>query len=247
MKLKINISEEKYNQIINHYKGSNVRPKDYEIAIINGTVLPEDYKDRKNDILDKIEAEIKDFEEGITSYHNDRPWIFKDEVLEIIDKYKENEGQMTREEYEIVKTRNYLRAIKEAMKTGKIESYDEWFEAIDKVIELFNEKREGMKALEQEYDCISRHAVLALAKEECETAIIPYRKFVKDVNALPPVTLQPKTGQWIYDDEHSSWSNLKYKCSCCKREIIVRYEAKDGVYQDFPYCHCGTKMVESEE
>lgn len=41
------------------------------------------------DILDKIRAEIEALEEGITSYHNDRPWIFKDEVLQIIDKYKE--------------------------------------------------------------------------------------------------------------------------------------------------------------
>lgn len=40
------------------------------------------------DVLDKIRAEIEAIEEGITSYHNDRPWIFKDEVLEIIDKYR---------------------------------------------------------------------------------------------------------------------------------------------------------------
>lgn len=39
-------------------------------------------------ILNKIRTEIKALEEGITSYHNDRPWIFKDEVLAIIDKYK---------------------------------------------------------------------------------------------------------------------------------------------------------------
>lgn len=40
-------------------------------------------------ILDRVRAEIEAIEEGITSYHNDRPWIFKDEVLQIIDKYKE--------------------------------------------------------------------------------------------------------------------------------------------------------------
>ena len=44
-------------------------------------------------ILDKIRAEIEALEEGIFSYHNDRPWIFKDEVLGIIDKYMaETEG-----------------------------------------------------------------------------------------------------------------------------------------------------------
>lgn len=41
MKLIVDIDKEKYNQIINSYQGSNVRPKDYEIAIINGTSIPD--------------------------------------------------------------------------------------------------------------------------------------------------------------------------------------------------------------
>ena len=41
MKLIIDIDKEKYNQIINSYQGSNVRPKDYEIAVINGTPIPD--------------------------------------------------------------------------------------------------------------------------------------------------------------------------------------------------------------
>lgn len=40
-------------------------------------------------VLGKIRDEIDDIEEGISSYHNDRPWVFKDEVLQIIDKYRE--------------------------------------------------------------------------------------------------------------------------------------------------------------
>jgi hypothetical protein len=54
----------------------------------------------------------------------------------------------------------------------------------------------AIQALEQEpcEDTVSREAVIALAKEECETAIIPYKRFVKGVNALPPVT--PKQ-RWI--------------------------------------------------
>ena len=40
------------------------------------------------EVLDKIRAEIAALGEGISSYHNDRPWVFKDEVLQIIDKYK---------------------------------------------------------------------------------------------------------------------------------------------------------------
>lgn len=45
-------------------------------------------------ILDKIRAEIAELEEGISSYHNDRPLVFKNEVLQIIDKYNtESEEQ----------------------------------------------------------------------------------------------------------------------------------------------------------
>ncbi len=47
------------------------------------------YKDGKSDVLDEIRAEIASLEEGISSYFNDRPWVFKDEVLQIIDKYRE--------------------------------------------------------------------------------------------------------------------------------------------------------------
>lgn len=43
------------------------------------------------EVLDKIKAEIAGIEEGISSYHNDRPWIFKDEVLQIIDKHTKGE------------------------------------------------------------------------------------------------------------------------------------------------------------
>ena len=41
MQIVIDILEDKYNQIVNSYQGSNVRPKDYEIAIINGIPIPD--------------------------------------------------------------------------------------------------------------------------------------------------------------------------------------------------------------
>ena len=45
-------------------------------------------------VLNKVRAEIDNLEEGISSYYNDRPWLFKDEVLKIVDKYiGESKGQ----------------------------------------------------------------------------------------------------------------------------------------------------------
>lgn len=45
----------------------------------------------RDDVLDKIREEIRNIDVGISSYYNDRPWVFKDEVLQIIDKYREGE------------------------------------------------------------------------------------------------------------------------------------------------------------
>ena len=61
-------------------------------AVANGTPLPEDYKDRKNDILGKIEAE---FINRYPKNYADEPemggrsCVFSlNEILRIIDKYK---------------------------------------------------------------------------------------------------------------------------------------------------------------
>lgn len=36
-------------------------------------------------LIDEVKAEIEKLDEGITSYHNDKPWVYKSEVLEILD------------------------------------------------------------------------------------------------------------------------------------------------------------------
>lgn len=95
----IKIDEEKYNQIINRYQGSNVRPKDYEIAIINGTPLPKGY----GKIVDigKIQSMARKkaedcFPEGRYDYGY-RKALFDfakdiDDIPTIIEADKESEG-----------------------------------------------------------------------------------------------------------------------------------------------------------
>ncbi len=129
--------------------------------------------------------------------------------------------------------------------------------------------RMSLEALEQEpcEDCISRKAVMALAKEECETAIIPYKRFVNGVNSLPPVTPKPKTEcsceqiKWERDTAVAQLKELGYglgekpkighwiyedvlysRCSECGELAIIANWSK--VLSDF--CpNCGAKM-ESE-
>ncbi len=104
----------------------------------------------------------------------------------------------------------------------------------------------AIQVLQQEpcEDCISRQAVIdKMKKRDEELSCLT----VKDVRELPSVTPQVKTGHWIYDDEHSDWFDTTYECSCCKRTIIVPYEAMKEVYKEYPYCHCGAKMTERRE
>ena len=57
MQIVIDIPEDKYNQIVNSYQGSNVRPKDYEIAVINGTPIPDNATNE--DVIKIIFPEIE--------------------------------------------------------------------------------------------------------------------------------------------------------------------------------------------
>ena len=94
-------NREKALKYFKHLRGQKVKdysvvldtaPKDsvvYETALAELEIYDIVIKSLEQEsILDKIREEIEGLEEGITSYHNDRPWIFKDEALDIIDKYK---------------------------------------------------------------------------------------------------------------------------------------------------------------
>lgn len=164
MQIVIDISEEKYNQIINRYKGSNVRPKDYEIAIINGTVLPEDYKDGKNEKRETIKADQAP------------DAISKQAVLDIF---------------------------------GYVMDY--WKE----------------------------HAI-DVEPHEIEDALIEQYEFTaKQLNELPPVTPQSKTGQWIRMSDLSEQEDDRYKCSHCGN--VIHHKNKMNLYTFNSWCgRCGS-------
>ena len=66
-----------------------------------------------------------------------------------------------------------------------------------------------------------------------EYEIIPLEKSFKALSmAIEALEQESKIGHWIYDYEYSNWFDVTYKCSCCKRTIIVPYKAKNEVYKD---------------
>ena len=65
--------------------------------------------------------------------------------------------------------------------------------------------------------------------------------------AIKALEQEPKTGHWMIVEDSIDLFFATYECSCCKRAIIVPHDAMKAVYKDYPYCHCGTKMVEPQE
>jgi len=103
---------------------------------------------------------------------------------------------------------------------------DEDRERIEKAVELL--------CGEPCEETISRQAVLDLAvKIELPDSQTFFCISPEDVEALPPVTPQPKTGHWIECEEE-----VKCFCSECK-------EISDYPTQFCP--NCGAKMVEPQE
>lgn len=133
---------------------------------------------------------------------------------------------MTREEM-IEQLENTILLIKQ---NGK-----DWWDERD--IPILEEAIKAMK-MEPCEDCISRQAVLDLANNMVETAIIPYRPFQKAVKELPFVQPEQKTGHWIDTDNYfmGAYRNIDYvECSCCHEDSL----------EEGDYCpNCGAKMEE---
>lgn len=95
-------------------------------------------------------------------------------------------------------------------------------------------------------DCISRQAVLALKTPvDTMTGWSGYMIDALDVEQLPSIQPNPKTGHW--EQFGNSWED-KFKCSECGKEQpkILCGERIIGNWSDF--CpNCGADMRESED
>lgn len=92
-------------------------------------------------------------------------------------------------------------------------------------------------------DCISRQAVDNLSRDLVHATRDKADflcKFWEGLNALPPVTPQPKTGHWIY-------KNYNWHCSECDEtpKTLGYVGNADFMKEHFKFCnHCGIKMSE---
>lgn len=56
---------------------------------------------------------------------------------------------------------------------------------------------------------------------------------------------EDKIGHWIKEKSRYGWDGKSYVCSECGRSIHLDSDVED--LRDYPYCHCGAQMRESEE
>ena len=52
-------------------------------------------------------------------------------------------------------------------------------------------------------------------------------------------------GHWIKEETIYGWDGKSYQCSACGRSIHLDVKMED--LRDYPYCHCGCRMIDSQE
>lgn len=122
------------------------------------------------------------------------------------------------------------------------EEFNDYIQTLNKIMDW----------LEQEPcdDAINREdALMCLTGEIKDTDTIEtiIARSVRRIRKLPPVNPQPKTGHWMIDEDSTDRFFATYECSSCKRAIIVPHDVMKAVYKDYPFCHCGAKMVDSQK
>ncbi len=132
-------------------------------------------------------------------------------------------------------------------KSSITSGYKECLSCAEEHRQLAEWLKDYKRLLEQEPcdDAVSRDAVhecideaWMCSKDAKEMADV----LEKMVNALPPVTPQQKTGKWLVDLQTATEDY--YVCSECGRRIHLLYP---DVVGNYPFCHCGAKMVEIQE
>lgn len=106
----------------------------------------------------------------------------------------------------------------------------------------------AIQALEQEPsgDLISRQAVIDNSWElEYPDGTSERVVSLKEINALPPVNPQPKTGHWI---KHNTGHSTYYDCSLCGCVAPCTETADNFIWKLSNFCpDCGARMIESKE
>lgn len=70
-------------------------------------------------------------------------------------------------------------------------------------------------------------------------------RIAKEIESVPSVNSQPKTGHWIYDNIANNW-----RCDKCGEtpKTMGYVGTADFMSEHFRFCnHCGARMIEPQE
>ena len=104
----------------------------------------------------------------------------------------------------------------------------QWFDVIEEAL------KQGLCE-----DAISRDAVLEPYKTLKDTDTVCVWLIRKNIEGQKCVDPARPKGKWIKDKENT------YHCSVCGR--ILHKDRVEDICVDYPYCHCGAKMVNLQE
>lgn len=89
---------------------------------------------------------------------------------------------------------------------------------------------------------ISENLILSLFDGKVEHELPIFSKtMTKIIKGLP--SAEPKTGHWIKMPLIEAGQTYSHECSLCGRRILTT----NAGLSEFPYCHCGAKMIEPQE
>lgn len=120
--------------------------------------------------------------------------------------------------------------------------------SLDMAISALEHPKRNVVAIVPCGDAISRQeAIDAIRQLYIDLAT---QKYVIDLlKILPSVTPHPRKGQWILNENQGvqAVGNLTYHCSECGREISSKYHGEISLLKEYPFCHCGAKMIKPQE
>ena len=101
-----------------------------------------------------------------------------------------------------------------------------------------------VKEISDKGDFISREDALAPYVSLADDDVISVALIKRNILDLKAVHSGKEKGHWIREESICGWDGHSYQCSVCGRSIHLDTEVED--LEDYPFCHCGTKMIESE-
>ena len=144
-------------------------------------------------------------------------------------------------------------------KEAKKKLYKEWQKFLEENIDyegISEAYKMAFKALEQKPcdDAISRQVVLSMQYKIDDSATLSTRNVVNvdDIEDLPSIKPQEKTGHWIMPQQDDGMSDLIYyqvRCSKCGFDLDPQtWDMELHQYDADKYCpKCGAMMVEEKE